>query len=197
MHKWIGPDNELHGRMSLYSFSWLQNSEMRNGGLFFSGGAKFFVSFYDEAVMRGIVRSILDSPEMFCGMEVTDVSLMDDPDLTGRSLFYLGSPVFLHRRAKEGKRSTQYTFQDEISSQLMTGILKRKMEIAGLPADENLSVRFDLSYSRKRTKLVTYKEIKNKASVCPVIIDGSNRSKQFAWNVGIGNSTGIGFGSIY
>lgn len=54
-----------------------------------------------------------------------------------------------------------------------------------------------MAYSGKRIKLMTYKGIKNKASMCPVIIKGTLQSKQFAWNVGIGNSTGIGFGAIY
>jgi CRISPR/Cas system endoribonuclease Cas6 (RAMP superfamily) len=30
-----------------------------------------------------------------------------------------------------------------------------------------------------------------------VIIEGKPETKLFAWDVGIGNSTGIGFGAIY
>lgn len=71
------------------------------------------------------------------------------------------------------------------------------MKVAGLPDDPDFSVEFDMAYSGKRIKLMTYKGIKNKASMCPVIIKGTLQSKQFAWNVGIGNSTGIGFGAIY
>lgn len=197
LHKWIGTSNEQHGAVSLYSFSWLQGGIRKGEGLTFPRGATLFVSFHDEAVIRDIVRSMLSSPEMFCGMAVSDVSLIDPPDLSERRIFHLGSPVFLHYRESGEKRYTQYTFQDEKASQLMTDILRRKMEMAGLPADDSLSVRFDLSYSAKRTKLATYRGIKNKASLCPVIIEGTNLSKQFAWNVGIGNSTGIGFGAIY
>lgn len=197
IHKWIGKNNDLHENISLYSFSWLQNGRMQNGELIFPNGASFFISFYDETVIKTIIHSILCSPEMFCGMAVKDVSLIPDPDLNNRNLFYLGSPVFLHYRENKGKHYTQYTYEDKISSKLMSDILKHKMEIAGLPNDETLDVRFDLTYEKKRTKLMTYRDIKNKASMCPVVIEGSNQSKQFAWNVGIGNSTGIGFGSIY
>jgi CRISPR/Cas system endoribonuclease Cas6 (RAMP superfamily) len=31
---------------------------------------------------------------------------------------------------------------------------------------------------------------------CPIIIKGKPETKLFAWNVGLGNSTGIGFGAI-
>lgn len=197
LHKWIGAENTLHGVLSLYSFSWLQDGKMINNELSFSRGARLFISSYDEDRIKDIVRSILKQPEMFCGMEVKDVSLIPDPDLSSRELFFLGSPIFLHYRENESKHYKQYTYQDAEAQQLMTDILKHKMEIAGLPKDESLSVRFDLSYDKKHTKLMTYKGIKNKASMCPVIIKGTNQSKQFAWNVGIGNSTGIGFGSIY
>lgn len=197
LHKWIGEGNQLHGKISLYSFSWLQDGKRVGDGLNFAHGARFFISFHDESVIKDIVRSILESPEMFCGMEVSDVSLLPDPDLSERSLFYLASPVFLHHRENESEPYKHYTFEDERSAELMTEILKKKMEIAGLPKDETLKVCFDLSYSNKRVKLMSYKGINNKASMCPVIIEGTPLSKQFAWNVGIGNSTGIGFGAIY
>jgi len=57
-------------------------------------------------------------------------------------------------------------------------------------------VRFDLSYHRAGTKLVTYKNIKNRANWCPVIINGKAETKSFAWEVGLGNSTGVGFGGV-
>jgi CRISPR-associated endoribonuclease Cas6 len=44
--------------------------------------------------------------------------------------------------------------------------------------------------------MIIYKGIANKANWCPVIIKGRPETKLFAWNVGLGNSTGIGFGAI-
>ena len=69
------------------------------------------------------------------------------------------------------------------------------MKIAGL-IDDDIKLRFDTSYPKARTKLLTYNNVKNRASWCPVIIEGKPESKLFAWNVGLGNSTGIGFGAI-
>lgn len=196
IHKWIGAHNVHHGSVSLYSFSWLQNGKMQGKGLTFPNGAKLFISFYDEDVIRDIVRSIMENPDMFCGMTVCDVSIVPDPDLSNKELFYLASPVFIHHKEGDG-RYKHYTYGDEHSSELMTETLRTKMRVAGLPEDEGLSVEFDMSYRGRRIKLMTYKGIKNKASMCPVVIKGTPQSKQFAWNVGIGNSTGIGFGAIY
>ena len=197
IHKWLGKDNELHGKISLYSFSWLHEGEMKGHSLTFKHGAKFFLSFYDEDRVKDIVRSILDDPEMFNGMSVCDVTLIPDPDLSEREVFFLGSPVFIHYSEDGGKTSKHITYEDESSTKHLTETLKKKMEKAGLPNDDTLKVSFDLSYAKKKVKLMSYRGIKNKASMCPVIIQGTPISKQFAWNVGIGNSTGIGFGSIY
>ena len=91
----------------------------------------------------------------------------------------------------------QYTFNDEEANGLMVHTLHHKMELAGLPYDESLDIRFDLDYQNKKTKMLKYRGIYNRANLCPVIIEGKPETKAFAWNVGIGNSTGIGFGSIY
>jgi len=33
IHKWIGKDNDEHGKRSLYSFSWLQNTSSTKQGI--------------------------------------------------------------------------------------------------------------------------------------------------------------------
>lgn len=72
----------------------------------------------------------------------------------------------------------------------MTETLKHKMREAGLPEDDTLRVEFDISYSKKKKKMVTIHGIKSIANMCPVIIHGTQTSKRFAWVVGLGNGTG-------
>ena len=86
-------------------------------------------------------------------------------------------------------------YTNEESDTLMTETLKSKMKLFGLE-DETLKIAFDKSYSKAKTKLITYNRINSKASLCPLIIKGKPKTKAFAWDVGIGNSTGIGFGSL-
>jgi CRISPR-associated endoribonuclease Cas6 len=69
------------------------------------------------------------------------------------------------------------------------------MKLAGIE-DNGLSIKFDTDYPRASTKMLNYNGIKNRASWCPVFIEGEPETKLFAWNVGLGNSTGIGFGAI-
>lgn len=196
IHKWIGADNDYHGKTSLYSFSWLQEGKAVGSSLSFPHGARFFISFYDGEVVKDIIRTILDDPSMFCGMSVSDITLADTPDFARRDLYYCGSPILIKRKMEDG-RDKQYNYQDAEANTCMKKTLLTKMRQAGLEEDSSLDISFDTSYEKKKLKLVNYHGIGNKASLCPVIIHGKPETKHFAWEVGIGNSTGIGFGAIY
>lgn len=186
----------MHGKISLYSFSWLQDGVVMKSALSFPRGARFFISFYDESVVKDIIRTILDDPDMFCGMEIRDITLAPVPDFSKRDLYYCGSPILIKRKMEDGSFK-QFNFNDAEASQYMKETLVNKMHEAGLEDDETLTIHFDTSYEKKKLKLIHYHDIGNKASLCPIIIHGNPETKHFAWEVGIGNSTGIGFGAIY
>jgi CRISPR-associated endoribonuclease Cas6 len=196
VHKWIGPDNDQHGNISLYSFSWLYDSIVRRGSLDFPNGARMFISFYDSGILKAVIDSIQSSPAMFCGMEVRSIDMTDYPDFTRRDYFYCASPVFIKRRLDSGE-TRQYNFNDADAGKYMRESLLTKMRQAGLEDDNTLDIRFDTSYAKKKLKLVNYHGVGNKASICPIIIHGKPSIKRFAWDVGIGSCTGIGFGAIY
>lgn len=196
IHRWLG-QNEIHNAISLYSFSWLHNGKQVENGFNFPDGASWYISFYDDQLLKLVISNILVMPEMFSGMKVTDISIEENPDLSSRELFYLGSPVFLKRHLVDKSENKYYTYMDPESSNIMKETLLHKMQIAGIPIDDTLEIRFDLTYINKKIKYINYHNIRNKASMCPVYIKGKPETKVFAWNVGIGNSTGIGFGSIY
>ena len=195
LHKWLGKDNTEHGDISLYSFSWLQNAVIDKMGLNFPKGARWFICLYDLQRVKDVVAQIRKEPEMFCGLYVNEVAIEETPDFSKRELFNLGSPILIKR--PDRNRIIEYGFDDPLSGRMLEETLKTKMQKAGLSDDDTLHIEFDLSYAKKKKKLIWYDGISNKANMCPVIIQGSNETKQFAWNVGLGNCTGIGFGSIY
>jgi CRISPR-associated endoribonuclease Cas6 len=194
LHKWLGitqPD----GKPALYSFSWLQNAMVSETGLNYPAGAKFFISFHNDESLRQALKSILNDAGICFGMQVTDVTIEENPDLTDKTLFRCANPIFV--RNYENGQYIHYTYKDEIAGKLLEKMLARKMELAGLPKDESLKIQFDCSTGAPKTKIIDYKGIENRVNLCPVMIEGRLDTKQFAWNVGLGHSTGIGFGSIY
>lgn len=194
IHKWIGQSNEVHGQIPFHSFSWLQGGRKGNGGLYFPKGATFFISAFDENLLKQIIQGIRDDPSLFSGMVVQEIRIQQTPVFSGGSeCFNVASPVLV--KVKNGDRVKHCLFDDPLSNDALTQSMIRKMELAGVDV-EGLSISFDQEYRSAHTKLINYKGVKNRANVCPVIVNGSDEQLAFIWNVGIGHSTGIGFGAI-
>ncbi|MEJ7618363.1 MAG: CRISPR-associated endoribonuclease Cas6 [Pyrinomonadaceae bacterium] len=194
-HKWLGP-NQLHDALSLYSLSWLDGSLMRRGALEFSRGARWFISVHNESLVEIIVTGALADPEVCCGMRVTRIEQQATPDFGRRYTFQVGSPVLAKSKEIDGK-VRHFIYSDPEADATLTAALRRKIDAAGLNAPHNeATVSFDRSYRTPKTKLVTIKDIHSRASICPVIIEGTPEAVRFAWNVGVGHSTGSGFGCL-
>jgi CRISPR-associated endoribonuclease Cas6 len=195
-HKWLGSDNELHDRVSLYSLSWLDNGRMVRNGFEFSRGAHWFISLHDESLIEHIVNQALAQPEVCFGMRVTRIEQQATPHFGTYQAFKVGSPVLARSKEVDGKVK-HLIYSDLETDEVLTTTLRHKMDKADIAdAHKNARVRFDRSYRGAKTKLVRIKEIESRASICPVIVEGTPEAVQFAWNVGVGHSTGSGFGCL-
>ena len=192
IHKWLGWNKE-HGHISLFSFSRLSEGKSNNNGLLFDKGSSFFFSAYQSDLVKKLISGIKTAPEMFHELKVKELIIQEDPDLTERKLFFLGSPIFIKRR--NGENIDHILYHDSRASIYLKETLRTKMKVAGI-IDDSFEIEFDTSYSKAGTKKVNYNGIENRTSWCPVIIHAKAETKLFAWNVGLGNSTGIGFGAI-
>lgn len=194
LHKWLGSNNSLHGTTSLYSFSWLQGGRKGNGGLYFPKGASFFISAFDGNLIKQIVNEAMERPELFAGMQVEEIRIQNTPLFDRKEEYFsVASPVLIKRKEKD--RVKHCLFDDPEANDALTQSMQKKMSIAGIDA-AGMSIAFDPGYRSAHTKLVNYNGIKNRANICPVIVKGSPEQIAFAWNVGVGNSTGIGFGAL-
>jgi CRISPR-associated endoribonuclease Cas6 len=193
-HRWLG-HNDLHDKISLYSISWLQGSSVRNGALIFPNGAQFFIGIHEHQYAEQLVQGIMKSPWLFGGMIVKDVQLQSAPEFDSPQRFFLASPVFIKKQEENGN-IRHILFDDPQSGELLTQTLKHKMDRAGIDYDDSVKVYFDKEFQNPKTKLITIKGIQNRASMCPVIVEGSPEHIAFAWDVGIGNGTGACFGAV-
>lgn len=198
IHKWFGK-NDFHDSISLYSFSWLKGSTKSEKGLNFKEGASFFINCWNNEPLKSLIKGIQNEPEMFFGLKANELIIQETPNFQDQTYFQIASPIFIQRNISNGKKKYYY-YNDSESSSLLEETLKTKMKAAGLDEDSSLRIKFDQDYRYKGTKKINYKkdnQITNiRANWCPVIIEGKSETKQFAWNVGLGNSTGIGFGAL-
>lgn len=192
-HKWLG-ENNLHDDVSLYSLSWLSHGRPMKRGLDFPNGSSFFISAPDPALLTSLIQGVFKGHAIRWGMEVSEVNIQRTPSFGTSRRFIAQSPILIQRKTPEAKQVEYYFPGDEKANDLLTETLHTKLKNAGL--NYEASIRFDATYTRPRTKLIQYRKINIKASLCPVIVEGDERAVQFAWEVGAGNSTGIGFGAL-
>lgn len=191
-HKWVG-ENDIHNDLSLYSLSWLKGGKGNKKGLSFPNGTTWFISAFDESLIKKIIAGIRNSPEVCCGMIVQEIVLQQTPTFESERIFTVNSPVLVKQLVE--KEQKHLSFSELKADEILTNILKSKLVKAGVN-EEGVNVYFDRSYNQAKTKLVNYRNIGNKANICPVIVQGTPEQIGFAWNVGIGHSTGIGFGAL-
>jgi len=192
IHKWLG-NNNLHDGISFYSFSWLYGGKTLKNGLMFENGTHFFISSIDNNFLKKLYEGIKNDPNIANGLKVSSLKIQEDPFFEGNTLFHVASPVLIKRR--EGEKIRHYTYKEQESDDLLTKTLQTKLKKASLPIGD-IRVQFERDYLNPKTKLIHYKGIGNRVNICPVRIIGSPEQIAFAWNVGVGNSTGIGFGAL-
>lgn len=202
-NRWLGI-NDLHDRISLYSLGNLSGGWLHNGKLVFPRGATWFVSFDEDKYAAKLVDGALRSPELFCGMTVQNIRQQTTPDFGSRFRFLVGSPVLAKGKTDETGKVEHFLFDNPRADAIITQTLRHKMDEANKLANETrftdehkqVAVSFDRAFRGAKTKLVDIKGIRLRASVCPVIVEGAPEAVQFAWNVGVGNNTGSGLGSL-
>lgn len=192
-HRWLG-ENELHDDISLYSLSWLSNSHPRRGGLDFPGGSTFYISAPSHQMLSALLEGVQNGWRVRWGMEVKEVTIQRTPEFGEKQRFLVQSPVLIKRAREEDDSYRYYYYSDEEADGLLTETFQHKLRRAGLTEDAR--VAFDKSYPFPKTKMINYKGIDIRASACPVIVSGDPSAVAFAWEVGVGNSTGIGFGAL-
>lgn len=187
---------------SLYSFSWLQTVEKGSyavvpyEGLNFQEGCRFFVSCHSPSMAKHVLQSVADyaDKDLLFGMRIETVDTHPTPDFKAKARFYLNSPALVKQTVDGHVRYLTYKSPFE-SAVYLSNALKSKMDAADIEGD--VLVRFDDQYSKAKEKLVTVGLTQQECSICPIIIEASSPEiVKFAWEVGIGHSTGIGFGSV-
>ena len=193
-HRWLG-ENDLHDTVSLYSLSWLQHGQSVAGrGLRFPNGSTFSVSSYRDDLLSKLIAGVQSGYQIAWGMEVESITIQRTPQFGEEQWFKVASPVLL-RSKPEGADRQQYHFPwEETANELLNRTFQTKLQHAGLDLDA--LIRFDPTYTRRRTKKINYRGVPIKAALCPVIVKGDPRAVQFAWETGAGHSTGIGFGAL-
>ena len=196
-HRWAGHNEALHAGLSLYSYGWLYGGRAGRGGIRFAEGASWFISAPDETLIQELVSGVVRAPDLGLGLTVRDVRMQRVPEFAaGEQPFRVASPVFIKYETDRDKPADHLLPGHPLADELLTATLRHKLRQAGL-ADASAAVRFDPAFiASAKSKLFQYKQVQCRGSICPVLVSGSAEQIAFAWEVGVGHSTGIGCGAL-
>lgn len=198
LHKWLG-ENDLHDKISLYSFSWLRGDVERvdEKHISFRKEARWFISFWEEEYTQKLKNGILADPEVINGMKVKSVKEQAIPELGKKYRFKVAGPVLIRENRDDGTRK-HLTLEDEGVDELLSYRMQSKLKQAGFNEEHlDMHISFDRDYPSPQTKLVDIKGTKLRGTICPVKLSGTEEAVKFAWDVGVGELTGSGFGALH
>lgn len=189
---WLGNGNNIHSKTSLYSFGRLDSyfEATKEGLICKSKFATLNISAYSESLINKLIEGVTKNPAAFMGAPVVEINPIAFEERDSY-LFFAENPILL-----KNAENQHVLFYEETSEKLLFNSLERKIKMAGLES-EKFSLQFSNRHSKNaKTKLIEIKGVKMRGSLCPIIFQGSNKIAKFLWEVGAGNNTGMGFGSL-
>jgi CRISPR-associated endoribonuclease Cas6 len=193
IHKWLGK-NKYHDDISLYSYSWLNGEyTLFSTGLFYTYGAKLEISSYHPEFIEHLLKGIKKDKKFLYGMKVSSTQVIDVP-IFGKDnyTFKSYSPILIRKQV--GDERQYFTYKHSEANCRLTEIMRNKMASVGLSGD--ISISFDPTSPVKKEKLIDIRGLKNPCSICGVKVNGDPELIRFAYTVGVGHSTGMGFGFL-
>ena len=201
IHKCIGRNNNYHDAPSNYSISSLQNGilDIKNKNIKINDDSYIIVSSHDTNFIGLLFNGVMSNRNFYNQIIVKSIDLVPD------ELFYNGynhfrtlSPFLM--RDKNNKDITKNSFNNlnEMSEYVKERVLNRLIKIK-----ENNSLNLNLN--NFNLKIEWCHEVKRfvkpgcrgfKTNLCGFTINSSKGVAELLYNIGIGQSTGSGFGTI-
>lgn len=195
IHNCLGRNNVYHDSKSDYCIC-LNGGTLSDDkdGFNFENGY-ILVTSLDHDFIGKLIIGAVSNPILFNGMVFSHVSYINDEFYNGWNYFKTVSP-FLIKKYSDKKNYTFLTLNDENFEKEVESYLKRIVNTVKPNLDtSNFKVEIDTSVSHK-VKNILVKNVINHANDCQINIFTNKKVAEFLYNIGIGQSTGSGFGTI-
>ena len=198
VHKCLGTNNVFHDAKNDYCVSSLQGGKLNisNSTLSFENGAFFTVTSNNTVFINLILSGILKNLDFIYGMKFSGVDFIEEKFINGWNHFATLSP-FLIKKSLGNKKCEFITLNTvDFESKVKEYLIKKISTI-----DNSLDLSdFDVkipNHPSHKVKSIMVKHIVSRANQCQISIHTSKKVAKLLYNIGIGQSTGSGFGTIY
>jgi CRISPR-associated endoribonuclease Cas6 len=196
IHKCLGINNKYHDTPSNYNISHLYGGNLVDENLVFNDGGYIVVSSMDQEFVNKLLIGVLNNQELFCGMTFAGVNHIQEEFFDGWNHFATLSPFIVEEKTGERKNRfltlDENDFEERLENYLVNKLSKVNPDLDLL--DFKVVVPNNSSH---KVKTVFVGTRMNKANQCHVSIFTNKKVAETLYNIGLGKSTGSGFGCIY
>lgn len=222
IHRLLGRNNEYHDKASSYNISHLYGGEINKKDpktLSYPNGGYFIVSSMDKAFMGKILIGLLDNPAISHGMEFTNFVHISEQFMNGWNHFAVLSPFIIkgiygknnygfmtldgEYKRIDGKwdveKKESYDFENVVREHLINKLKKinDSFDLSGFKVKIDEFDRNKIRHNKHKVKQVYVKNVLNFSNQCQLSIYCHKDVAELLYSIGIGQSTGAGFGTIY
>lgn len=197
VHRCLGKNNEFHDSFSDYSISSLQGGKWIKGTeeIDFSNGGYIIASSRNEKFIHKLVMGLFNNPTFLEDIKFQGVDYISEKFYNGWNHFATLSPFIIKEYYENKYNFVKYGsegFNEKVKEHIVKKLkrLDPNIDVSGLEVDIPNKKTF-------KVKKVMVKNIVNHANQCQISIKCDKNIAELLYNVGIGQSTGCGFGTIY
>lgn len=189
IHKCIGVNNNYHDSFSDYSISSIQGGKLFNNMLSFENSTPYIViTSEDLNFISTIMTGIQNSNHTFFNMKFSRFEISDFVVGEYCDTIITISPILLKKNGRK------ITFKNEDWVNVLTEQLKNKLKHKGI-IDNTLHIEIRNIHKGKE-KNIWVGKVFNPCSYLSLKVYGKKETRKTLYNMGFGNSTGSGFGTI-
>lgn len=193
----------------LFTFSQLMARQRRvqSQTIHFGSPLVWYVSSPIERFLTHFADTLLTEGRLSAGphrLHIREVTVPRVPIFTSEMHFRCLSPIVMSTsREQNGKLRCHYCTPNdaELSELIRKNLLRKHEAIYGnQPHDDRFSCHFDADYLHRKqgrvTRLVDYKGIKIRGTLCPLSVAGSPALIRVGYECGFGDKNSAGFGMV-
>ena len=187
-HKLLGENNKWHDSFTDYAVSSLQGGHLVDGYLVFNDNPFITISSENQEFINSVINGALSSDAEVFGMKFKTLDFKDYNVNQYYDKVYTISPILIK---KDGKK---ISVRDEEFLDTLTNNCKAKLKHKGIVDDTfKLEIR---NLEKAKVKKIMVGDVFNICSMVSLVVYGKKKTRSTLYNMGLGNSTGCGFGTV-
>jgi CRISPR-associated endoribonuclease Cas6 len=200
IHKCIGINNVYHDSKNDYCISMLCSGVLNDDKTLISypNGCYITVSSLNMEFMNKLLIGIISNPNLYKDIKFKNIEHINEIFINGWNHFTTLSP-FIIKEYKDKKNYSFLTidnidFEFKVKEYLINKL--SKINPLFIKDVENFDIKIH-NHINHKVKYIKIHNVKNLANKCQIDIKCTKQIAELLYNIGIGQSCGCGFGTIY